>query len=236
LVVIGIIAVLVAILLPVLGRAREHAWRAQCASNLRQWGIAYQQYSIANRNQFPYNGPAIPGVPVGGRDMSWNSSVVQQFWQNFLIKNRSLGQRDAENVLFCPTQTWHREIQNDTTLIGGLAGYFTMPYREPSIPQNPALMVYNPLPGNPDGNGWVGKKKLAGKYRYAPVASDMLQYLSTENSWARYSAHIRRAAKNTPSGGNFLFEDGHVTWYDFKDVKTGSTLGAWSCNYAIKVP
>src|SRR2546421_5813111 len=81
LVVIGIIAILVAILLPVLGRAREHAWRAQCASNLRQWGIGYQQYSIANRGAFPYNGPAIPGVAVGGHDMSWNSSVVQQFWQ-----------------------------------------------------------------------------------------------------------------------------------------------------------
>jgi prepilin-type processing-associated H-X9-DG protein/prepilin-type N-terminal cleavage/methylation domain-containing protein len=48
LVVVGIIAVLVAILLPVLGRAREMAFRTQCASNIRQFynaDLAYIQSS-----------------------------------------------------------------------------------------------------------------------------------------------------------------------------------------------
>jgi prepilin-type N-terminal cleavage/methylation domain-containing protein len=44
LVVIDVIAVLVAILLPSLSRAREQAIRVQDLSNMRQHGIAYAQY------------------------------------------------------------------------------------------------------------------------------------------------------------------------------------------------
>ena len=44
LVVIGIIAMLVSILLPALGKARESARRIACASNLRQWHTAIMLY------------------------------------------------------------------------------------------------------------------------------------------------------------------------------------------------
>jgi prepilin-type N-terminal cleavage/methylation domain-containing protein len=53
LVVIGIIALLVAILLPTLGKAREAAHRAACLSNLRQVSIAFRFYAMNNRDQVP---------------------------------------------------------------------------------------------------------------------------------------------------------------------------------------
>lgn len=54
LVVVGIIALLVAILLPALQKARDQAKTAACLSNLRQIGLAVMQYA----NQ--YNGTLVP--------------------------------------------------------------------------------------------------------------------------------------------------------------------------------
>src|SRR5215469_17924269 len=52
LIVIGIIAALLAILLPALSAAREHAKRVQCMSNMRQLTAAWLMYANDNRGRF----------------------------------------------------------------------------------------------------------------------------------------------------------------------------------------
>ena len=56
LVVIGIVAVLLALLLPLLGGMRESARRTACLSNLRQIGMALGAYADDSRGFLPYSG------------------------------------------------------------------------------------------------------------------------------------------------------------------------------------
>jgi prepilin-type N-terminal cleavage/methylation domain-containing protein/prepilin-type processing-associated H-X9-DG protein len=80
LIVIGIIAVLLAILLPALATAREQAKTVQCLSNLRQLGVMAQIYLDENQNTYPIaewkltawdfstvNGQIVPGILWNGR-------------------------------------------------------------------------------------------------------------------------------------------------------------------------
>ena len=53
LVVAAIIAVLVAILLPGLGKAREAGRRVACLSNQKQLAVALHEYAVENADRFP---------------------------------------------------------------------------------------------------------------------------------------------------------------------------------------
>jgi len=59
LVVIGIIAVLIGVLLPVMAKAREQANRTQCLSNLRELGNAMIMYAGVHRDRLPNTNPPL---------------------------------------------------------------------------------------------------------------------------------------------------------------------------------
>jgi prepilin-type N-terminal cleavage/methylation domain-containing protein len=70
LVVIAIIAILAAILLPVLASARIRAQRAQCLNNMKQVAGAIFTFDTDNNNMFPPS-----GWERGGYQISWDSLV-----------------------------------------------------------------------------------------------------------------------------------------------------------------
>ncbi len=61
LVVIGIIGILIAILMPVLAKARVQANQTRCAANLRQLGVAFFNYGSMHRGELPPLNSTIPG-------------------------------------------------------------------------------------------------------------------------------------------------------------------------------
>src|SRR2546428_1183402 len=62
LVVVGIITVLIALLLPALGLAREHANRVKCLATLRSMAQAAQMHAQDHRGYMPLTGFQPPGV------------------------------------------------------------------------------------------------------------------------------------------------------------------------------
>lgn len=105
LVVIGIIAVLAALLLPVLSKARAAARRVACSSNLHQVGIAIHAYAVDFGGSIPY-GPKAPPMsffnfyPVTGNVTSLISIQNGDPCALGLLIQRQLATNPK--VLFCP--------------------------------------------------------------------------------------------------------------------------------------
>jgi prepilin-type N-terminal cleavage/methylation domain-containing protein/prepilin-type processing-associated H-X9-DG protein len=78
LVVVGIIAVLIGILLPSLGRARATARKAFCMATLKQWGIGYSLYAESFGDVLPFTG-AGDGNNASGALGYWDDT---SYWAN----------------------------------------------------------------------------------------------------------------------------------------------------------
>jgi len=121
LVVIAIIGILVALLLPAIQAAREAARRTQCSNNLKQIGLALQNYHDTHQKFPPANIVRnLTGTPLYGDGWTWHARILPQLEQNTLYDQishvmgtdsgtytsteQSLAGRDTVLTVFqCPT-------------------------------------------------------------------------------------------------------------------------------------
>jgi prepilin-type N-terminal cleavage/methylation domain-containing protein/prepilin-type processing-associated H-X9-DG protein len=102
LVVIAIIAILAAMLLPALNRARQKARAVNCISNLRQWGLGWHFYTEENNGSFSA-GIAATGSGGGG----W----LRGEWIYALKKHYS----QKPQILLCPSAARRRASGSSVT-------------------------------------------------------------------------------------------------------------------------
>jgi prepilin-type N-terminal cleavage/methylation domain-containing protein/prepilin-type processing-associated H-X9-DG protein len=100
LVVIAIIAILAAILFPVFAQAREKGRQASCQSNLRQIGMAYQQYLTDNDGKVPTN---CRRGAANGADDGNDKYLENSAWPGW-ISNALRPYEKSPRIYLCPSR------------------------------------------------------------------------------------------------------------------------------------
>lgn len=96
---IAIIALLAAMLLPALARAKRQAQRASCLSNLKQIGVAFALYLDRNEDHFTDRRDLKTSLPGGFRPWtSWPPSDPRAGWAALVLKDDGAN----ETVWACP--------------------------------------------------------------------------------------------------------------------------------------
>jgi prepilin-type processing-associated H-X9-DG protein len=233
LVVVGIIAILIAFLMPALRKAREAAITTSCLSNLKQIGYAIQMYAHETGGWIPPPGDNTywrfaPGqnlaAPAGGsHNMTWPERIVFQGvikrpGVNWLTHYPVHGRRGT--MFACPGYTYGvietgQSNKGSYDVLYAGYGYNRMIVHELDDVATPA--------GPMDMCGFVKLVKL--KKDRVMIADGYLRInLGTTSAGAQlYRRHV--------GGANYLFSDLHAEWsgeYHKQGVGTNGQNNIWN--------
>jgi len=185
LVVIAIIGVLVALLLPAVQAAREAARRMSCSNNLKQIGLALQNYHDTLL-AFPYGGTdgAKRSTPAMN-DISWHVRILPFIEQNAIYEkvNWALPYNNAANTpimhfqvkgYFCPSQSVVRSgSSGEKDASQGLPG-FTTHYYGVNGPQGTNTITgqtYTNHPNTSSGHGDIAGDGVLNTYEASNMSA-----------------------------------------------------------------
>jgi prepilin-type N-terminal cleavage/methylation domain-containing protein/prepilin-type processing-associated H-X9-DG protein len=208
LVVIAIIAILAAMLLPALAKAKERAKIAQCKSNEHQLSVAMILYANDNSDKLP----DCQNLGV------WVWDVSAYVMTNFL---QTAGRQD---MFYCPNEyylynsatpnAWQAFTGSSTPpqpyVVTGYIWMFPNSQADAALPYfSPVTKTTTPRPGvgvadtEIINDATIFLNGLGGR-RYVGLAA--------AGGTVVQSAHLNKGA---PAGGNITFLDGHIEWRNF---------------------
>jgi prepilin-type N-terminal cleavage/methylation domain-containing protein/prepilin-type processing-associated H-X9-DG protein len=215
LVVIAIIAILAAILFPVFARARENARRASCQSNMKQFGLAWMQYS-QDYDELT--------VPIRGANGVYRP--LKALMDPYVKSNQ---------VYVCPSDT------RDTTF---LSYSYNWCVGVTCGGSNTKMMAGIPLPAQTpafiESNGTglanvtyafaaVPPSEIRGRWWKVNMDGSDFQYMGSFGGGApKVAQHF--------NGCNALYADGHVKWMKQSGVMTsdlGTDAPQWMKNLGV---
>jgi prepilin-type N-terminal cleavage/methylation domain-containing protein len=240
LVAIAIVAILAALLFPVLAKAKARAQTTNCMSNLRQWGLAEQIYASSNHDGMPSdgldrdNGDIYPGTNMQFNAANWMNCLPELVNERDLsdyASNATTSAVDNSKILpfpggigkiwECPAATMsQQDLQN---LQGaGAGGFFSYVMNidlkgSPSQDFDTAPGEYMPFPQEPK------LSSLAKPSATVFMEDAVFNYDEGQNNGYQvdnYTYSLNPAlrwrsfpARHNGGGGILNFTDGHASYY-----------------------
>ena len=175
LVVIAIIAILAALLLPVLSRAKERARRTADVSNLHQWGVACTMYAGDFKDYLPV------GIRAGA---AGNPAADDFIWFNGNTWNALRSYGVTTNIAYCQSWLTRQDLLADVgTPVWGttdvLLGWVYWGGRDPVGP----------------GPAYIPPKKTTD--RFSPGSDTLMTctcFDSRPANWSSWMPHVRDSA------------------------------------------
>lgn len=221
LVVISIIALLVAILMPSLSKAREQARRAVCSANIKQHLLIIEMYAQQNNDTYPL---------IEHGNFFWDIDCATT---DFMMENGSI-----RDLFYCPSfakmncdRLWNFNT-NDPPLPTDfrLTGYFWLmdgPKREliQLLGSGNKSFLKKSTCSRPSERELVLDCTISNglaDHNYYPLG----KFTEIKGTWWREegqcyrTSHLPTNSDGTKAaGGNMGFADGHVEWRAFNDME-----------------
>jgi prepilin-type N-terminal cleavage/methylation domain-containing protein/prepilin-type processing-associated H-X9-DG protein len=185
--VIAIIAVLVALLVPALAGAKERGKKTRCIGNLRQLGMAVQQYSSDHGERLPGSAIAVPASAGASGGWMWYAAVTYQMTDYDPGKGSIYSYVGGRGLYLCPSD---RSGQASSYSLNGLLA--------------PEPEVGGICPGIAE----AAIRSPSSTLLFAEAADNCSG--GSDDGWLRVGAGANPISTRHSGGSEFVFYDGHV--------------------------